>query len=376
MAPATFKQELDPSKDNENGKILASRYVKAGIDPGKSTADLRDVAASARRMPPMTSIRTTFRAKPSRLKRIISAPCRRRTGIDQSDRSPISLWPISLCDWIIFSPLSLRWGYSLVSWAGLRFFWGFARWPGLGPVRKWVAIGVRLAVMLLLILILGDIKLVRKNTDVELMVVRDISQSTGLVTDFPGKFLQSSLDDYLLAATEKANSPSRQDGDRVGEISFNEHAYIDAIPKPDAFAGGARGARAGHGHGCGRGDPAWAWRRWGTNSMHRMLLIWDGNATAGDLNAALAAASSQHVPIDVMPLQYNVEHEVMMDKFIAPTRRQEGQPFNIDVYINNKNEQDVAGRSVGDGQRQADPAARRQDDRAGDAEARTECGTH
>jgi hypothetical protein len=52
MAPATFKQELDPSKDNENGKILASRYVKAGIDPGKSTADLRNVAASAQKDAP------------------------------------------------------------------------------------------------------------------------------------------------------------------------------------------------------------------------------------------------------------------------------------------------------------------------------------
>jgi hypothetical protein len=52
MAPATFKQELDPSKDNEKGKILASRYVKAGIDPGKSTAGLRDVATSAQKDAP------------------------------------------------------------------------------------------------------------------------------------------------------------------------------------------------------------------------------------------------------------------------------------------------------------------------------------
>ncbi len=52
MAPATFKQELDPSQDNANGKILASRYVKAGIDPGKSTADLRDVATSAQKDAP------------------------------------------------------------------------------------------------------------------------------------------------------------------------------------------------------------------------------------------------------------------------------------------------------------------------------------
>jgi hypothetical protein len=52
MAPANFKEELDPSKDNTQGKILASRYVKAGIDPGKSTAGLREVAASAQKDAP------------------------------------------------------------------------------------------------------------------------------------------------------------------------------------------------------------------------------------------------------------------------------------------------------------------------------------
>jgi hypothetical protein len=52
MAPATFTQQLDPSKDNEQGKILASRYVKAGIDPGHSSAGLKAVAASAEKDAP------------------------------------------------------------------------------------------------------------------------------------------------------------------------------------------------------------------------------------------------------------------------------------------------------------------------------------
>jgi uncharacterized membrane protein len=219
---------------------------------------------------------------------------------------------------------------------------GIRSLAGLGGARKWVAIGLRLAVVLLVILILGDIKLVRKNTDVELMIVRDISRSTELVTDYPGKFLQSSIDDYLKTSTKSENSPSRREGDRVGEISFNEHAYIDAIPSPQL----SLEARAIRDRGIGT-DAAGAIQlglaSMGNDSMHRLLLIWDGNATAGDLSAALAAASSQHVPIDVMPLHYNVEHEVMMDKFIAPARRQEGQPFSIDVYINNKNAQNVEG---------------------------------
>ena len=167
----------------------------------------------------MTSIRTTFRARPRRLKRITSAPCRPGWELTNLIGSNLTLayFTLRLDD---FSPLSAL-GLFLAL-GGITVFLGIRSLAGLGPVRKWVAIGVRLGVILLLILILGDIKLVRKNTDVELMVVRDISQSTGLVTDFPGKFLQSSLDDYLLAATGKANSPSRRDGDRVGEISFNE----------------------------------------------------------------------------------------------------------------------------------------------------------
>ena len=41
----------------------------------------------------------------------------------------------------------------------------------------------------------------------------------------------------------------------------------------------------------------------GKDAMHRLLLIWDGNQTTGDLEAADRAAVGQHVPIDVMPLR-------------------------------------------------------------------------
>jgi len=47
-----FKQELDNSPDNAKGKILASRYVKAGVDPGESKAALRDAAAAAEQQAP------------------------------------------------------------------------------------------------------------------------------------------------------------------------------------------------------------------------------------------------------------------------------------------------------------------------------------
>ncbi|MDP9173577.1 MAG: hypothetical protein M3O30_06895 [Planctomycetota bacterium] len=51
-APYQTKQEVDPSKDIASGKILASRYVKAGIDPGKSVAGLQNVAMAAQKDEP------------------------------------------------------------------------------------------------------------------------------------------------------------------------------------------------------------------------------------------------------------------------------------------------------------------------------------
>jgi uncharacterized membrane protein len=240
----------------------------------------------------------------------------------------------------IMASVALRLDY-LSPWTALLLFAGIGAvivllgmrsLAGLGPVRKWVAIGIRLAVLLLTILILGDLKWVRRNTSVEVMVVRDISRSTEMVRDFPGKYLQSSVDDFLLAASDMDKSPSRKEGDRIGEISFNEHPFIDAIPS-DRLSLEARAVR-----GAGTGTDSAAAIQLGlasmdNDSMHRMLLIWDGNNTQGDINTAVAAASSQHVPIDVMPLSYNVNHEVMVDKFVSPSRRQEGQPFTIEVHI-------------------------------------------
>src|SRR5687768_3361659 len=55
---------------------------------------------------------------------------------------------------------------------------GYWSLSGLGPVRKWVAIGVRLAVLLLALLILAGVRWHSQHKDLEVMVLRDISDST------------------------------------------------------------------------------------------------------------------------------------------------------------------------------------------------------
>src|SRR5688572_7850344 len=91
-------------------------------------------------------------------------------------------WPMALG---LFALLALP-----IVWLGMRSL------NGLGPVRKWVAIGVRLGVLALFILIIGGVRWQRTNKVLELMVLRDISESTAQVRNFPGPTLQSSIDEW------------------------------------------------------------------------------------------------------------------------------------------------------------------------------------
>src|SRR5215204_929599 len=88
------------------------------------------------------------------------------------------------------SPLVLEY---MSGWAALGLFailavpivlLGIRSLNGLGPVRKWVAIGVRLAVLLLFVLIIGGARWQRVNKHVEVIVLRDVSESMSQVKEF------------------------------------------------------------------------------------------------------------------------------------------------------------------------------------------------
>lgn len=214
---------------------------------------------------------------------------------------------------------------------------------GLGPVRKWVAIGVRLAVIAVLVLLLGDVRWQRTHRDLEVIVLRDVSDSTQLVNQFPAdaRSVQDALTRWLTTVAEHQQKPQ---ADRIGIISFNRRAVIDALPFHklllDARAIGDDSAREGT-------NPAAAIQlalaTFSDSAMRRLLLVWDGNATEGDLEAAILAARAGGVPIDVMPLSYDVRNEVMLDRIIAPTWQRENEPFTIEVLLRSTNPVEVTG---------------------------------
>jgi uncharacterized membrane protein len=220
---------------------------------------------------------------------------------------------------------------------------GMRSLAGLGPARKWVSICVRLAVLGLLVLILGGITWTRKATDVHVVVLRDVSESTRQVSGFPGPSLDESINKYLKELTQSNDETKKESGDRVGVISFADRAYVDSVADPTVRLD----ARAIHERGNGTDVAAALQLGLATlqrDSMHRLLLIWDGNQTTGDLEGALAQAASQGVPIDVMPLKYDIKNEVMMNSLIAPTWKRENEPFTIEVQLSSTNAIETTGR--------------------------------
>ncbi len=221
-----------------------------------------------------------------------------------------------------------------VVWLGMR------KMDAVGPIRKWVAIGARLLVLLLCVLVLAGMRIERTNKDVAVMVLRDVSRSTQLV-DVKGGNLRKAIDDYLKQAFE--SDPERKKGtDRIGVISFDENAYVDSAPNSELVLD----ARATRDNSTGTDVAAAIQLGMASlpkDAMHRMVLIWDGNATLGNLDEAITQAASNHIPIDVMPLQYAANDEVIVERFVSPTWRRENEPFSIDVYLRSTNPNPVTG---------------------------------
>jgi uncharacterized membrane protein len=216
---------------------------------------------------------------------------------------------------------------------------GMRSLAGLGPVRKWVAIVLRLMVLLLFILIIGGLRFQRTHKDLEVMVLRDVSRSTANVRDFPGKTLQSSVDDFMKQVAEK-NKPA---SDRIGVIGFANTAQIDAMPNTTL----ALDAKAIRERGDGTDISAAIQLSLATMSqdaMHRMVIFTDGNATDGNLDSALSLAAAQHVPIDVVPFKYDVKDAVLVDRFISPTLKRENEPFTVDIILRSTNPNPVTGK--------------------------------
>jgi Mg-chelatase subunit ChlD len=210
---------------------------------------------------------------------------------------------------------------------------------GLSTTRRWVALGVRSLLVLLVACALAEIQLVRTSDRVAVLYLVDRSSSVPADK-------AASLAGYIRHSAQRHMDPGRED--RSGVIVFGREAAVESPPLPgskhlpDKFetpvdaeatnlAAALRLAQA----------------VFPPDAAKRVVIISDGNQNAGD-----AAAQAQHladlgVGIDVLPIARGGRREVSVEKLVLPPNIRQGTPFEGRVVLNHTQLDQDAGPVAG-----------------------------
>ena len=221
-------------------------------------------------------------------------------------------------------------------------WWGWRTLNTLEPLRRGVAVGLRVLVLTLLVLVLAGVQTRREHDDLTVVAVVDQSPSIRIFgaadafTPDPSRTaaagptaVQRSVRDYLARAGEDDRRPD----DRFAMVVYDERATLLKRAGPDVRVDDAPEVAVREGTDTARAiEWAMAAKSDAGNAL-RMVLVSDGNDTTGDALAAARAAAAAGVVIDVLPVDYRVGDEVMVEGVYTPVEAREGQTVAVRVVL-------------------------------------------
>lgn len=203
---------------------------------------------------------------------------------------------------------------------------------------RWAAIVLRLIMLALLVCMLAGIQTVRRHDDQTVVVVVDQSDSMRHFAQPPAADPSESprsIDEWITQwIDESANG--RGADDRLGVVTFDGQPTVRHLPS----VAQARDAT-------GLVDPVQgtdvgsairlAMALFTADSGKRLVVVSDGNDTVSGDGASLLAVARQarlaEIPIDVLPIDYQVNHEVMVASLHAPSDARQGQAVALRVVL-------------------------------------------
>jgi Ca-activated chloride channel family protein len=208
---------------------------------------------------------------------------------------------------------------------------GWFTFVTLSTPRKILSILLRVLLILLLAATLAEPTRVKRTDDLAVVALIDTSDSIRSFSSL------SALAQPLNTALT-SSSPSDLSGlitfDAVPRLLRTPRSGTPDRPIPDSSP------TSGHTNIAAAIDAALA--SIPPTAAARLLLISDGNQTEGDALSAARAASARRaisspdlgpVPIDVIPLTYNISHEVAIEGVDVPPRAAAGDTINVRVTL-------------------------------------------
>ncbi len=202
-------------------------------------------------------------------------------------------------------------------WLGVRSM------TSVGTVRRTLAMTLRCVGILLLVILLARLKIAQQNEHVTVVAVIDRSQS------IPPALLDSALLDLeKRLITAQPQTPETISRDRLAVVDIAEAASISAlganameIRKRNTTLMGTQSRLAD--------GVQMAMAIAPPDTATRIILLSDGNETAGNLKEAARIAASNGIPIDVMPIEYEHASEVVFQRVAAPVRARSGETIAL-----------------------------------------------
>lgn len=192
---------------------------------------------------------------------------------------------------------------------------------GMATHSRRVALVVRLLVLVMLVGVLARPSMRDTAKDIAVTAVLDLSRS-----------VPPPVQDRARTFVRSAATSGKSTGDRVGVIAVAGEAIIEALPRP--FLPEVDRAFTGRTDQTNLAEAlrlALAVRP--PDAAYRIVLLSDGNETAGDLLAEARSARAQGVPVDVVPLRYRYDNEVIVEQLLAPATARLGENANLRVAL-------------------------------------------
>ena len=222
-------------------------------------------------------------------------------------------------------------------------FWGMRRsLAGLGGFRRLVAVTLRIAVLVCLVLAMAEARFNQPNPAVTVIYVLDQSASVPAES-------RNAMFRYVAQQVERHRQSAR--GDKVGVIAFAEKALIEVSPVESNLSWLSRSETISVQHMDGTNLEAAlkaAAALFPSECARRIVVISDGNETIGSAEKSAMSIASQGIGIDVVPISFTRRESIVVEKIVVPPESRLSKQIDIRAvihyqYSGNDDPQPVAG---------------------------------
>lgn len=207
---------------------------------------------------------------------------------------------------------------ALIGWRALR---------ALSTDRRIIAVGSRLLLFAVLALALAAPQIIRTSDTLTVITLIDTSSSVRAYapTTLDDQGVPVTIADQILTRID--NDTSRQDTDRLGLLAFDALPKLIASPTPAPLNDPSFELPTTEGTDIPSAIRA-AQALVPPDSRARILLISDGQNTGTDPESLPLLA-----PIDVVPIDYTITNEVILESVRAPSRARPGSVIPVEITL-------------------------------------------